>query len=343
MGRWNRVSLVVLAGVAGAMPFLLGTDSYYISVLVMAGIRSIVAIGLSLLMGYAGQISLGHGALFGLGAYSSGLLTTLHPQSGWLAGILPLSPWTALVVAAVMTAAIAYAIGTPCLRLRGHYLAMATLAFGEIVVIFFVAMVDLTGGPSGFGGIPDLPYVGSFPAWLIDPEGGYNLFVYRDTHYYFLVWIVVILTLIFSLNLIHSRVGRALRSIHGSELAASTMGVNTAKYKVQVFVLSAIFASVAGSLYAHFVTFVSPTACELKYSILLLTMVAVGGMANVWGAVLGAVLLTLLPEYLRAFEDYDVLVYGGILIGILMFMPQGLLAGCIQLIGKIKPVRKTTG
>ncbi len=339
MGRKNIVSLCLLSCAAASFPFIVGTDSYYISVLAMAGIHAITAVGLSLLMGYAGQISLGHGALFGLGAYSTALLTTSQPYSGFWSHVLPMHPWVAVVVAALITAVIAYVVGGPCLRLRGHYLAMATLAFGEILFIVFVASVGITGGPAGIAGIPDLPLVGTFPEWLIDPEGSYDLFGHRDLHYYFLIWITLVLILVFSLNVIHSRVGRALRSIHGSELAARAMGVNTPKCKTQVFVLSAVFASIAGSFYAHFVTFVSPTACELKFSILLVTMVAIGGMANVWGAVLGAVILTILPEYLRVFEDYDILIYGGILLLILMFMPQGLLTGCGQLIRKLVPKR----
>jgi len=337
MGRKNFVSLCLLFLAAAVFPFVVGTDSYYVSVLAMAGIHAITAVGLSLLMGYAGQISLGHGALFGLGAYSTALLTTSHPYSGFWSYIFPMHPWLAIAVAALITAVVAYVVGGPCLRLRGHYLAMATLAFGEILFIVFVASVGLTGGPAGIAGIPDLPLVGTFPEWLLDPEGSYDLFAHRDLHYYLLIWAVLVLILLFSLNIIHSRVGRALRAIHGSELAAGAMGVNTTKYKIQVFVLSAIFASIAGSLYAHFVTFVSPTACELKFSILLVTMVAVGGMANVWGAVLGAVLLTILPEYLRVFEDYDILIYGAILLLILMFMPQGLLTGCAQLARKLLP------
>ena len=141
------------------------------------------------------------------------------------------------------------------------------------------------------------------------------------------MWIVFIIIFILTNNLINSRVGRALRSIHGSELAATAMGVNTAQLKVQVFILSALVASVSGSLYVHFVTFISPTTCNIMFSILLVMMVVVGGMANIWGCILGAALLTILPEYLRVFEDYDVVVYGFILLFIIMFLPGGLSQG----------------
>jgi branched-chain amino acid transport system permease protein len=201
----------------------------------------------------------------------------------------------------------------PSLRLKGHYLAMATLAFGEIVNIFLNAAVDITGGPSGFGEIPRI----SLGPFVLDSE----------LRYYYFVWTVFFICFILVHNIINSRVGRALRSIHGSELAATAMGVNAARLKIQVFILSAAVASISGSLYAHFVTFISPTTCNIMFSILLVMMVVVGGMANIWGCVLGAALLTILPEYLRVFEDYDVVVYGFILLLIVMFLPGGLTQG----------------
>lgn len=285
--------------VALGLPIVI-RNPYYIGTLVFVGIYSLITVCLGLLLGYAGQISLGHAAFYGLGAYASGLLTTrLH----W-------SPWSALVAAMGVTAVMAYLIGRPVLKLKGHYLAMATLGFGEIVYIFFNSTVKLTGGPSGFGQIPRLA-VGDFV-------------FRRDIHFYYLVWITVILLLIIVLNIINSRVGRALRSIHGSETAANAMGVDTASYKVQIFVFSAVVASIAGSYYAHFVTFVSPTTFDANMSILLVTMVIVGGMSNVWGAILGAVLLGTLPEYLRTFGDYDILIYGAVMLVIMMFAPEGL-------------------
>jgi len=304
----RHLPLVLFAiGIVG-LPYLM-RNPYYIGVLVFVGIYALITICLSLLLGYAGQISLGHAAFFGIGAYASGLLTTrVH-----------MSPWLALVCAMVITGVMAYLIGKPVLKLRGHYLAMATLGFGEIVYIFFTAEVGLTGGPSGFGQIPRLA-VGEF-------------IFKKDIHFYYLVWGTVIVLLVLVLNIINSRIGRALRSIHGSETAANAMGVNTASYKIQIFVFSAVIASLAGSYYAHFVTFVSPTTFEANMSILLVTMVIVGGMSNVWGAILGAGLLSILPEYLRTFGDYDILAYGGIILVIMMFAPDGL-AGIATALGR---------
>ncbi len=309
MGKKNILSLLILAGVILALPLGLG-NSYYLNVLVFVGIYSLITIGLSLLMGYTGQISLGHAAFFGLGAYTSGVLSTKF-------GV---SPWLALLAGIFVTGGIAFLIAAPALKLKGHYLAMATLAFGYIVFIVFNQASSLTGGPSGFGQIPRFRLG--------------NFLLRSDVHYYYLVWTLVIVVLLVSLNIIHSRVGRALRSIHEGELTANIMGVNTAKYKIQVFVLSAVYASLAGSLYAHFITFLNPTPFGFHFSIVLVAMVAVGGMASVWGAMIGAALLTILPEYLRAFHDYDILIYGSILLLIMMFLPQGLFAGILSLIKK---------
>ena len=310
MGRENQISLGILMLVLVALPMVM-RNPYYLGIMVFMGIYSLISIGLSLLMGYAGQISLGHAAFFAIGAYTSGILTTKAH----------LSPLPAFLAAIVLTACIAFLIGIPTLRLKGHYLAMATLGFGQIVYVALNASVDFTGGPSGFGEIPRIALG--------------NLIVESQLSRYCLVWALVIMVLLFSLNLIHSRVGRALRSIHSSELAANAMGVNTSKYKIQVFVLSAIYASIAGSLYAHFVTFISPGSFDLEFSILLVTMVVVGGMANVWGALLGTVLLALLPEFLRGFKDYNILIYGSTLLLIVIFMPEGLF-GLIKKLGTVR-------
>lgn len=309
MGRQNHIALAIFVLSLIALPLIL-RNAYYIGVLVFIGIYCLITLGLSLLMGYAGQISLGHAAFFAIGAYTSGLLTTKGD----------LSPWLSMPIAILLALLIAFLIGMPTLRLRGHYLAMATLGFGEIVYIFLNASIDFTGGPSGFGGISRIA-IGGFV-------------IKSQVARYILVWSLVLGALVLSLNIIHSRVGRALRAIHGSEIAANAMGVNIFRYKIQVFMLSAVFAAVAGCLYAHFVTFISPSTFDLNFSILLVMMVAIGGMSNIWGALMGTALLGLLPELLRGFEDYDVLVYGFILLLILLFAPDGLF-GIASRLGRV--------
>jgi len=276
---------------------------HYVDIMIFVGIFSLVNIGLSLLMGYAGQVSLGQAAFFGLGAYASAILTG---KFGW-------SPWAALPAGMVLTGIVALAVGVPSLKLKGHYLAMATLGFGVILFVVFNEEVALTGGPSGFADIPGIG-VGT---WEID----------TPLKYYYFVWGLVLAVLLFSLNIIHSRVGRALRSIHGSETAANAMGVPTSLYKTRIFVLSAVYASLAGSLYTHYMTFLSPSSFDLFWSIKFLMMVVIGGMGSIWGALLGTCLLSYLGnEWLHMFHGFDVLIYGFVLLVIIMFLPKGLVS-----------------
>jgi branched-chain amino acid transport system permease protein len=276
---------------------------YLMNVLVFVGIHTMLAIGLNLLLGYAGQISLGHAGFFGLGAYLSGVLTATY---GW-------NPWLAMPLAAAVVGAVAFMIGFPILKLKGHYLAMATLGMGIIMYIVFNETINLTGGPSGLSGIPNI----SIGSVTFD----------SDVKNYYLVWAFTLGLILLTLNLANSRVGRALRAVHDSEVAAQVMGVNARLLKVQIFALSAVISSVAGSLYAHTMTFVSPASFGFNFSVELLTMVVIGGLGSIYGSFLGAALLTLLPEFLRAAHDYDIIIYGGLLMLMVMFMPGGLVRG----------------
>jgi branched-chain amino acid transport system permease protein len=316
MGKKNYLKLLGLSLAVALLPLFIRGD-YYLSVLVFMGINSLTVMGLSLLMGYAGQISLGHAAFYGIGAYCTGVLTTHFGFPIYLA----------FSVGILLSILLAIIVGIPALRLKGHYLAVATLGIGEIVFIIFSEWMDLTGGPSGLSNIP------------VVSLGGFQF--NTSFRFYYLVWGINLLVLLFSLNIIHSRVGRALRSMHGSEIAASAMGINLSFLKIQVFVLSAVYASVAGSLYAHFVSFIAPNNFGLMVSIMFLMMGVIGGIHNIWGALLGASLLTFLPEYLRVFEQFDILIYGAILLAILLFMPEGLLEGTPMLIRKLIKRRKT--
>jgi branched-chain amino acid transport system permease protein len=261
-------------------------------------------------MGYAGQVSLGQAGFYGIGAYVSSILS-LH---------FGLPVVLSVIFAMIVAAVAAVILAVPALRLKGHYLVVATLGFGEI--IFIILNEWGPGGPSGFGDIPH-----------------FNLLRYSidsTTGYFYLVWSLVSVVLLFSLNLIYSRTGRALRAIHDSELACTAMGLNVVALKIKVFVLSALYAALAGSLYAHYVTFISPSSFSLFYSILVLMMVIVGGVTNLWGAIVGAVVITVLPELLRRFEEFDVLVYGLILTSSLMFFRKGLVPIFIEKIRKLR-------
>ena len=292
---------------------------YLMNVLVFVGINTMLAVALNLLLGYAGQISLGHAGFFGMGAYLSGILTA---TCGW-------NPWLAMPLAALVVGILAGLIGFPILKLKGHYLAMATLGLGIIIYIVFNETVDLTGGPSGLSGIPNLA-VGSL---VFD----------SDIKNYYLVWTFTLAVVLFSVNLAGSRVGRALRAVHDSEVAARVMGVNARLLKVQVFALSAVISSLAGSLYAHTMTFVSPASFGFNFSVELLTMVVIGGLGSVYGSFLGAALLTLLPELLRGAQDYDIVIYGGLLMVMVMFMPGGLVRGIPDLFRRMARLREGAG
>ena len=277
---------------------LISRSTYILTVGIFAGINALVAIGLCILMGYAGQVSLGQAGFYGIGAYVSSVLSLY-------AGIPPV---LSIVCAMIVAALAAVILAVPALRLKGHYLAVATLGFGEIIYIILNEWGP--GGPSGFGDIPHFGIMG----FTIDSTSGY----------FYLIWASVAAVMFFSLNLLGSGSGRALRAMHDSETACNAMGLNVVVLKIKVFVLSAVYASLAGSLYAHYVTFVSPSSFSLFYSILVLTMVIVGGIRNVWGAIFGAVVITVLPELLRKFEELDVLVYGLILTMSLMFFRKGI-------------------
>lgn len=297
MKKGNALGFLVFVLLILLLPFF-SKDSYTLTVGIFSGINALVAIGLCVLMGYAGQISLGQAGFYGIGAYISAILS-LH--AGFPVVI-------SLILAMIVAALGAAVLAIPALRLKGHYLAVATLGFGEIIYIILNEWGP--GGPSGFGDIPRFSFL------------GYTLS--STTGYFYLIWGFVAAVMLFSLNLIESRAGRALRAIHDSELASHAMGLDVVGLKIKVFVLSAAYAALAGGLYAHYITFISPSSFSLFYSILVLMMVVVGGITNLWGAIVGSVVITVLPELLREFEEFDVLVYGLILTLTLMFFRKGL-------------------
>jgi branched-chain amino acid transport system permease protein len=293
--------------------------------LIRIGILTIVVVGLNLLMGYAGQVSLGHAAFYGLGAYVSAILTTLAIRHGLLPGVSRTWwwPWLAIVVGMLLTGGFAYLIGKPILRLKGNYLAMATLGVGIVMYTLFREGENLTGGSDGIPGIPRLAIGPYFELWPME-------------RYYFLVWAAAIVVIVVALNIVNSRVGRALRAIHGSEVAASVAGVDTARAKLQILVVSAMSASLAGSLYAHFQALVAPGPFHFVASVELVCMAAVGGLASIWGAAFGVAFVFVVREVLRArMQDllrgaggeHELIAYGVILVLIMIFMPQGLVRG----------------
>lgn len=305
--RW--LPFAGFAAIILALPFLVHAMHMF-TILILIGLYSIVTIGMSLLIGYTGQISLGHAAFFGMGAYTSGILTVKASMS----------PWLAMPLGMVATFLIAFLVGIPILKLKGHFLALATLGLNIIVYILINGLSNYTGGAVGLNGIPSLSLFG--------------LNLGNPLYFYYFVWAVVGLVIIFSENIIRSHIGRLLRSIHDSEIATQTLGVNVSQYKVSIFAISAAYGALAGSLYAHFITFIAPPTFNINFSILLLIMVMVGGSRSIWGAICGTAILMFLQElirfisqnYLHVSGPVELVFYGFIIVVMMMFVPAGFIS-----------------
>jgi branched-chain amino acid transport system permease protein len=308
---------------------------YHLTQLTMTAYYSLLVIGLCMLIGYAGQISIGHAGFFAIGGYVSAFLTThnlashqalasvsLLKKAGVIVArtdayggdLLVVHPWPACVAAILLAVAVAYVIGGPVLKLRGHYLAMATLGFG--IIVYRIALgTSLLGAADGISDVPGFPL-----PFGLGVTGSSSA---RVSNYY-VAWGLVILGMLLLLNLIHSRVGRALSAVHGAEDAAGAMGIPTAQYKLNTFVLSAAYASLAGVLLTHYNGGIGPSEASVMKSVRYVAIVAIGGMANLWGALLMSLVLNYLS--LRGyFGTYDDAVFGIILILIMLFAPDGLL------------------
>lgn len=294
----SNKGLLVLVLVLAALPLAMA-NPYLYDVAIRIVLNAMIVIALNLLIGYTGQISMGHAGFLGIGAYASGILTA---QFGW-------PPLLALLAGAVAAGVLAFVIARPILKLKGHYLAMATLGLGIIISIVINNETQYTGGPDGI----------SVPAFTL---AGFELA--GEKAWYALVSVLLVLTAWLALNLVDSPPGRALQAIHGSEIAAQVVGVQTTRVKVRIFVVSAVIASIVGSLSAHYVAFVTPGIAGFFHSIELVTMVVVGGMASVFGSIVGAAILTMLPQVLSTFEGWETVVFGAILMVTMIFLPKGI-------------------
>jgi branched-chain amino acid transport system permease protein len=317
--------LIFLAVIVGIPLFV--RSSYLMGIFISIGIYSIVIIGLNMLIGYAGQVSIGHAGLFGLAAYITGIMSSAAE------GKFGLPLYISIPSAILMTTALTWVIGIPILRLKGHYLAMATLGLGIILYTLF-ANLAITDGFDGFRKIPFL--------WLFGEDfATQKLHLSTKLNSYIIVWATVFLIIMLSENIINSRIGRALKSIHDSEPAALSLGIDVPKYKNMIFTLSGIYAAIAGCLFAHYKKFIAPSDFSLNYSILFVTMVVVGGARSIYGAVLGSALLTSLTYILQGLEkyteklpyfslrlsDYHIVIDGTIIILVMIFFPEGMAGG----------------
>ncbi|WHH57648.1 branched-chain amino acid ABC transporter permease [Petroclostridium sp. X23] len=282
------------------LPFI-GLGDYILRIAVMAGIYIILALSLNLVTGITGQISLGHAAFYGIGAYTSALLSLSY-------GI---SFWVTMPAAVVLASLAGLLIGLPSLKLSGGYLAITTLGFNEIVRLVLINWDTLTRGPMGLPGIPAPNLFGK----SLD----------TNASYFYLILIFVVITFIVMYRILHSKIGRNFLAVREDDIAAEAMGINLLKHKVAAFVIGAAFAGMAGSIYAHYVSYIDPQSFTFDESIIVLSMVIIGGMGNLAGAALGAVIMVILPELLRFLAQYRMLIYGFALVLMMLVRPQGIL------------------
>ncbi|HEX5529797.1 MAG TPA: branched-chain amino acid ABC transporter permease [Methylomirabilota bacterium] len=302
----SRAALLLALATAATAPAWVW-NPYHLHTLIMAGIFAVLALSLNLLLGYTGQLSLGHAAFFGIGAYATGLLTV---KLEW-------SPWVGLLAAVVLPGAAGYVIGRLALKLRGAYFVLLTISFAGCVSLVSVNWMDLTNGPLGLPGVPPLE---------IALPGLPPLSLRTKAAFYYVVLAAVALSYLVCLALIRSRVGRALVALRENETLAASVGIDGTHYLVLAAVVSAAMAGFGGGLYAHYTRFVSPEVFLFTYTVTMVIMVVAGGKGTLAGPIVGAVLFTVLPEALRAATSWQwqMLLYGVLLVGVLFFMPEGI-------------------
>ncbi|HWW49556.1 MAG TPA: branched-chain amino acid ABC transporter permease [Xanthobacteraceae bacterium] len=299
------VTLLVLAALIAVAPLFFPSAFYY-RVGSLVFVNGLAVVGMVILIGYAGQISLGHAGFVGIGAYTCAL--------GPL--YLGIHPSIAAVLGAILSAVMAWLVGRPILKLKGYYLGVATLGFGVLVSMVLSKEGAITGGPDGIA-VPDLGLRGLLK------DAGLNLT--NAEFWYAFAGLALLLGAWIALNIYNSPTGRALRALHGSEVAARTVGIDVPRLKLQAFVISAVYASAAGSLLALQNKFITPDAAGFMHSIEMVTMAVLGGAGSVLGAVFGAAILTILPQVLTVFQEYEYILLGLVMMLVMIFLPEGIL------------------
>jgi branched-chain amino acid transport system permease protein len=296
---WRTYGVVLLvAAVVLALPQVI-ESTFYLRIAVLVFIFSLAVLGLNLLMGFAGQVSLGHAGFFGIGAYAVAVLPTHFGVPSWLA----------LIAGVAISGLLAFVIGRPILKLKGHYLAVATLGFGILISMVFTNEARFTGGPDGMA-VPRLVLFG---------------FVARGSvTWYWISGVTLVVAVLLAINLVDSPTGRALRAIHDSEMASRVLGIDVARYKLVAFVLSAIYAALAGAYLALFDGLVTPATAGFLRSIEFVTMAVLGGLGSILGSIVGAALLTLLPQAFTMFHDYEHIALGLTMIVFMIFLRSGI-------------------
>lgn len=311
MKFWMKIlgGLLILAGLI-YLPWTIKSP-YFLHIIIVSGIFVLLASSLNLITGCTGRLNLGHAAFYGIGAYSSALLVMK----------LGISVWFGMPLAGLITVFFGILIGIPCLKLKGAYLAITTLAFGEITRLAMMNLVPLTNGPLGIRGIPGPPPIIFRNSLLISFES--------KTSYYYLLLTLCLVCLLIIKRLLNSQIGRTFMAIREDEVRAETVGIDTTQIKIMNFALGAFFAGIAGSFYAHYVRFISPDTFTLNETFTILTMVVIGGLGTFYGPIVGGIIFTFLPELLRAIAEYRMMIYGLMMSVAIIFMPEGII-GILQ-------------
>ena len=310
MWQSPKTTLLIAGGLAlvAAVPFIV-TNTYLFPLLVMAVLWGILATSLNLVLGYTGLLSLAHGAFFGIGAYTSAILVT---KCDW-------NFWATIPPAMAVAALVGVLLGLLTLRLEGHYFAVSTMSFGIVVSLILEKWDDLTEGPRGISSIPAPTPIPLFGLGELRFE--------TSTAKYYLSAITLLLCLLFIWRLVQSPIGRALEAIRENELLASCLGVNLVFYKLLAFSLSAAMAGLAGVLYSVYITYLSPIDAGLWNGFYAVMYIVIGGMGTFWGPLIGTVFLVTLPEFLRMFQEFRLLILGILLILTITFLPDGIVGG----------------
>jgi len=302
---WKFILLTIVIIATLLIPMVI-TESYHLHLINMSYIYVILALSLGLIVGFIGELSLGHAAFFAIGAYTSALITM----------DLEFSFWITLPIAIMFAAFFGFLVGYISLKLKGPFFAITTLVFGEIIRLMINNLEGLTRGAMGLPGIKPPNPIAIPKLFTID--------FYDRRIFYYLILLFVVLSVILIYRIVFSRIGRAFIAIREDDVLAKSIGVNAMRYKIIAFVVASGMAGLAGCLYAHYILFISPVTFDISQSINIVLMVIIGGSNSILGPILGAFLLTLLPEILRAIAEYRMVIYGAILVFAIIFMPNGI-------------------
>ena len=304
------LALVVFILMVLALPFVFQKSPYLIHICVMAGLYAILALGLNFQLGSTNVVNFATAASYGIGAYTSALLAVHFHVPFWIG----------IFISGSAASLFGLLLGIPCMKTKDYYLSLVTIAFGLIIYILLINF-SWTGGPNG---VPNIPPPSILGHSFREPINLFGFNLPFQSNYFYLIFIFVVGALLVAYRLHHSRVGLTWNAIREDEIAARCQGIDVTWYKILAFCIDAFFGGVTGTVYAHYIGFISPENFAFIVSVVVVTMVILGGMDNVFGVIIGAVLLTILPEKFRAFEDFRLLIYGVIVVAMLMFRPQGI-------------------